>query len=298
MNNNIEKISNAISIISIGLICLFVTLGFFQLSDIWNFFATFWPVFIILGGMKLFFGAFKIGKYLNFILEILFFLALILGLFFYPQIESKFFSSNIENMKMNELEFSIEDDDYDVKKIKNIDLNIEVGAIDFKLDDKANKYLTVKAKYQNNFFEPNIDSSLENETLSIDFTQNINGTLKLRNFTNLGSNIDLSIGQTQIPKNIVIKLGAGKGDISLTDSILSKVEINVGAGDLQLTLPKEYGYIFNSNVGAGKLTIKDQGEIVKNVIGFEGDSIFELGTTPKIPININVGAGKIDIDLR
>lgn len=298
MNNNIEKISNSIAIISIGLVCLFVTLGYFSLTDIWNFFATFWPIFIILGGIKLLFGAFKFGKYLNIVVDILFFLALILGIFFYPQIESKFFSPDSQGNSNQTYEFVIEQKDYDLKEIKNIEYKIEVGAIEFNLNDTSDEYFEVKGNYQSNFFEPNIDSDLVNGILAVGYSQNIKGVFSLRNISNLDSKFDFSLVNNVLPKSLELNLGAGKGDISLINSNLNRVILNVGAGELTLSLPKDSGYTFTSNVGAGQVRIRNEGKLVKEIVGFEGDSVFELGNTPKTPIFLNVGAGKIVVELK
>ncbi len=79
-SNRIDRLSTAVFLIFIGSIFLLGNLGYISFKDLLFLLIQFWPILVILAGIKLMIGAFKIGKLVNLIIDIVFNLLVILFL--------------------------------------------------------------------------------------------------------------------------------------------------------------------------------------------------------------------------
>lgn len=325
MKNNLKAMSFAIFLIFFGFIALLVTFDYITIQNILYLFLRFWPVLVIFVGIKLIVSSFKYGEYINLILEVIFNLIICFALLFYNQIDDRLkesvftkhdYASIMKNIETSEL--SVNTDSFANEKVKSVDYKFKIGASKFTLYNGGEDtyYLHTSGKYNSRWFQPQLDKSYNDGKLSLFFSQK---TLRPMNI-GMGlwnpqpTEFNFLIGMTDKNSRLDIDLGAGEGDVILVTP-LEKVKANVGAGDLKmnlgnvkgnidisvgagnvvLILPKETKYFLEYNIGAGRVRVLNDGELVKELGGLNSKGVYGDQTADAIAINVNVGAGNVDV---
>jgi hypothetical protein len=124
----------------------------------------------------------------------------------------------------------------------------------------------------------------------------------------------ISLSIPNVPLDLTMQIGAGKGDLQLANMNLTHLEVHVGAGELALDLtgPRKQNLSVDIQGGVGEAHIKlpkDVGVRAQahggigsvNVHGLtkQGDEYVNdaLGKTPtSIDLNVQGGIGQIDLD--
>ena len=322
MENKFPKkdFGGAIFLLFLGTIFLLNTTGVVDWG-IWLHILKFWPVFLILWGIRLVFEGTKITEIIMTIATLLSYLLVgLLAYSSYTNQQDTFLKYFVITPRTNDTQFNKEEtltvlkDTYkDVeKRILDIDIAASKATIS---DDRETNYLEVDGNYNKMYVEPSVQSKLTDGELTILFD-----TVFPKNRMYWGqSNMDfnLFVGQPTVLTDIILKLGAGDttltfdklllNDISarigagrltldLSDlSIPKNIDIEVGAGEMILTIPKEVGYEIDYALGLGE--IKVDGDQVAVFAG-EGTSYKSSNydkATQKLTIDAKVGVGAFSI---
>ncbi len=325
-----RDISSAIFLIFIGVVFLLNTTGIVGWG-IWLYMFRFWPIFLILAGLRLIFNKSIATEIILIILSVILFA--FVGIFSYISETSKplqfvpnrindyilenhdrFFIGREPNMNEDE---TISLDEYlDVEK-RTLDINI--GASEFLLNDnpELEDYLLLNSRYTENFVEPSLKSELtEEKVLAINFE-----TISPRRITdwnNTRTEFNFTLGKTELKTDINIILGAGKGEVDLKSltvenitakigageliftldekAIPSSLNIEVGAGSMVLNIPESIGYKLSYDLGIGEIS-ENGNEIAtfsNNDGGYESENY--NNSELKIEIVAKVGVGSLEIN--
>ena len=322
MENKFPKkdFGGAIFLLFLGTIFLLNTTGVVDWG-IWLHILKFWPVFLILWGIRLVFEGTKITEIIMTIATLLSYLLVgLLAYSSYTNQQDTFLKYFVITPRTNDTEFNTEEtlsvlkDTYkDVeKRILDIDIAASKATIS---DDRETNYLEVDGNYNKMYVEPSVQSKLTDGELTILFD-----TVFPKNRMYWGqSNMDfnLYVGQPTVLTDIILKLGAGDTTLTfdklLLDNIAAKIgagrlaldlsdlsipkniDIEVGAGEMILTIPKGIGYEIDYVLGLGE--IKVDGDQVAVFAG-EGTSYKSSNydkTTQKLTIDAKVGVGAFSI---
>jgi len=319
----------AVFLIFVGTIFLLNTTGIVSWS-IWSYIIRFWPVFLILVGLKLIMGKSALAEMLLSVLALILFLFVgLVSYLTYTQSRIDFLPEGINRcitgrcMDIGVGRENIEkqmvvalDDHPEILASRAVRLNI--GAAEFELiDSDVSNHLTVRALYPSRYIAPNLTSEVSEDRLNIDFKSATFSGLTF--FYNDRSEYDLVLGQKDLLTDLDINLGAGSGtvyfDEIITGEILSKVGagklvlrlgersipsekivIDVGAGEVTLELPEEVGYTLDYDLGIG--TITGNGREIATFIGSEKRYESENYETSELKVKIvaKVGVGTLNIN--
>jgi predicted membrane protein len=298
---------------------------------IWTYVFSFWPVFLILGGLKLIIGKSLVADIVLSVLALLIFV--FVGVYSYiaytgspvnflPERVNQFITRDSRFMWNNEHrrehELVIEANQYE--NIESREINLNIGASYFQfIDSDMEDFFEVTADYPSNFREPVLTSSERNNNLLITFR-----SASPRMFHRWSMNeprYEITAGRVDIPTSVNIELGAGKGDIDLLNLGLQSLTTKVGAGQLAIILAQEsipQGDI-NIEVGAGQVTLnlpsgtafeldyelgigqissngQDIGTFIGSENGYRSDNYDEAEFRVKIVAKVGVGSLSININ--
>jgi len=320
---NKKDIVFAIFLIFVGTIFLLNTTGVVGWG-IWEYILRFWPIFLILAGVKLIFGGTLLSEIIIAIFALLLFA--FVGIFSYLSHTAKtipFLPERISTYiqegsyysgSVVEETLSIEAQEYnDLQERK---LNIDVGASKFSLTDDTDleDFLVLDSKYTEGHIEPFLESSSTNDTLDINFETTSGRTFAFWR-TTASPQFDLTLGQTPLSTDINVTLGAGKGEIELTsleigemntrvgagklditfgkDALPETLNVDVGAGAMTITLPENIGYKLDYQLGVGEISTNNEA-----IASFAGEGVEESGEWAEqiVQITANVGVGSLEIN--
>lgn len=318
------NILSGLTFITIGVVLLFNTLEIISWqiwpNMIWVIFK-FWPVFLILIGIKIILGKNiilnNLSKFLGFAL---FFMLILTSVWVTnfdrnkDKLENNFNWKNFQIDKdLQDKEFIISENDYDKSDVetRDIDLKFATGDISIKDDQDSDDYLTLDANYYENFGKPNLESSLQNEVLKIKANQDSKGFFRQVFAKDISYNY--VIGQTRIPSNIKNKITAGTADVEFQDLQIEKYELDVTAGEIDLdfsenSLPSE-GFEIEITAGDCKLKLPEDVKIIldydltagsfevnnEKINKGKGERIFNENEKDEVIINVKITAGELEI---
>jgi hypothetical protein len=316
----------AIFLIFIGTIFLLNTTGFVGWG-IWEHILRFWPVFLILAGIKLIFDKSPLAEIIIGITALLLFsLITLFSYISYTATTLPFIPERISEHVRNNPEWflgrsgeeiyseeAIGLSDFD--EIERRDVNINVGASSFTLRDReeSKEYIHLESRHYEGYIEPSLNSKLNGDTLEILFK-----TISPRRISFWGNTFspefNLILGQTEIKTDLDIQLGAGKGVVKLestnlgeincksgagklelsleNNAIPERINIDLGAGQMTLNIPEDVGYELTYELGVGR--ISTNGESIADFIGedpsFKSVNYNEASNIVQITAKVGVGA--------
>ena len=313
----------AVFLIFIGIIFLLNNIGIIPWS-IWGYLWRFWPVFLILAGLKIILG----HTLLTDIVIGIFAIGLfgLIGVTALTAVDSQIIKDYgiqlpewwidivSEEMAPISSEYTIESDNYTDVTQRTIELDI--GGATFSLKDRNRKdYFSVDANYFENYGVPDIDEEYEDEKLRIQFRQENNRVI---HFNQQAPDYDFIVGQPDLLTDLDVSIGAGKGMIDLASLQIGELRCNVGAGALEinlteassakemirldlgagritLSIPAEIGLLIEYDVGVG--TIKYNAESIADLIGDtdEYQTANYADAERTMDIIADVGVGEIEI---
>lgn len=318
----------AVFLILVGGLLLLNSIGIVSWG-IWSYIFRFWPILIILIGIRIILGRFGISRLINMILTIV----LTLGVFViayiqYTQQGIEFLPDKVNNWVLQggggvfnlnkelvENSFGITQSQYPNAKERVV--RIDVGACNIQVNqDETEELIKISSKYPKDFTEPSFSHSGNLGVLDIDFTG-----AKVKNFLLFydNSEYNMSIGNKNLITDLDIKLGAGNGTLNLEDLLIKDLWAEVGAGKLDITLgvqsipsgeikmivgagkmnfkiPSRVGYTLEYDLGIGNITVN--GKSVTEVSAGRGKYVSNNFATSDIPITIyvTVGVGSFNIE--
>ncbi len=322
MKSNIERISTAVFLIFLGTLFLLGNFNLISWSNLFLLFFKYWPILFVVGGLKIMVGILDWGKWINLVIDIIIDVLIILALLFPAP-----FMLNSQNgfgpqskIVTAEYKTEVKPQDFPSDNIKERILDVQIGATKFDLTDyETEKYLEVSGKYPENFFTPSVVSEVSGDKLNVNFYQSEPSKLHFGFWNKYESDFSFVVGNTTLPTQLNLNLGAGQGDITLDQLNLTETEINVGAGQLNLELkskpnlvnlgvgagevvlrlPKDSNVSLTYNVGVGNITINKEGKEIKTFGGLATKGDYEytpsLESSYMLKLNANVGAGSLKI---
>lgn len=322
-----KDFGGALFLIFIGTILFLNTTGIVGWG-IWTHMFRFWPVFIILGGLRLIFEGSLLTEIILTVISFIF--LTIIGIYAYTsytQNRISFLPENINNCLMGRCGGSIQNSGElkdDVVKIsseefptvesRNLSFNIAASSFTI-IDEDVSDHLTLNANYDENLITPKISTTLVDKLLNIKFENESRNVGMM--WTYKSPSFDFIIGKIAIPSDINIKLGAGEGTITLDQSNIKnvnaevgagqltvnlpgntlpeEVELKVGAGEINLSISKDVAFELSYDLGIGEIKLNNE-----TIASFAGkDSTYKSSNydtaSKKIEIVAKVGVGTLNI---
>ena len=317
----------AIFLISIGTLFLlnnFEIIPWSVWGDIWRF----WPIFLVLSGLRLIIGRNLISNLIVGLLGLLFVGSLLVySAMSTSSIFDSWFENNIPTLhgglnsilefsdaNIEEKEMIVDGDEYSDVEERSIELDIGAREITVT-DDDEDYFIQINTNYVDGYAEPKLSESLEENTLTLSLDtsgQQASWGVFKDPFMNV------SIGQLEIPTSLSTTLGAGTADLSLDELVLTEIYTHVGAGTMDIDLThNDLSMLedFDISVGAGTMDIKlpsDETigwkityEIGLGTLEIDGTDYLGDGTytsedysdsTTQIDMTVDSGVGTVDID--
>lgn len=310
----------------VGILFLLNTTGMVGWG-IWEYIVRFWPIFIILLGIKIILGESVLAKSV----EIFFTLFLTVSVFVIAYVQytakgvaflpdrvnqwvleggSGIFNLSKENTTEN---LKISGDQY--AEVSERELNIDVGAGKLTLvEDDIEEYIQVTQEYPIAYTKPILKEDFKDGVLEL--TYQGASSQRFNMFTN-EFKYDITLGQLEVPTSVDLSLGTGDGDISFEmlpindfyskvgagdlDVSFSKYSVpsgemflDIGAGKMTLRLPERVGYLIEYDLGVGNISVngKDVAEVSSK--GEYTSSNYEKADV-KLKLVVTVGVGSFNV---
>jgi len=312
-NKRADTFSFGLFVLFIGVLSLLANSGILTWAFLLDLLITYWPILIIVAGIKLVGDAQLKTRYFGIILDFILFACIILAAVFAKDQILIHQTTQPERIVAK----SVVRSQYPVATTKEYILNF--GAADLTVSDQTtlNQYALVSGP-ENCTVTTNNDRNDTTASITIKNSP----MKKFLRFSNLRNpqRYSIELGVTELPASIDLTLGASKGKLLLEQTMLSKLSTTVGAGYLDITLSgNSITRDINLEVGAGKTTLRLIGETnvrvnytigagnvtvnspalkqIKQLGGLGTEGEYDVSPNPQIIINTSVGAGAVDIIL-
>lgn len=315
--------TGAIFLVLLGTLFLLNTTGVVSWG-IWLYLLKFWPIIIILIGLRMVLPKNTAG---NIIMAVLYTAILLMaGIFAYFYTENKkvpLLSERVSNYIFDGLEYNNEvqtQEEYilteDYEGVTDRMLDIFIGASEITLDDQDEDYfLFSKTTYQYEGDLPDIESNLKEGLLSLGFSNKEMRHWGIWRFVT--PKYELSLGNTTTPTSLDLTIGAGSATVNLdkvllkevyaevgageldmtlgSSSIPEKLDIEIGAGEMTISIPETVGVSLVYNLGVGEIQFDSQSIEGLNQKGTYNTSNYDTADI-KLIIDANVGVGELNIE--
>lgn len=317
----------ALFLVFIGVIFLLNTTGVVGWG-VWLYIFRFWPIFLVLAGIKLLIGRSVVAEIALSILALVMFLFIgVFSYLTYTTREVSFLPDFVNRCVMGdcgdrffttgtvvEEEFVVSESEYEDVQKRNIDLNI--GAAKFTVsDDSSSDFLKVDARYTEGILTPSLDTSRSGDILEMEFTTSSRARIFPFFSTSMVSEFGINIGRPSLNTDLNIDLGAGEGSVELNEVSVGDigahvgagkltldlsgnsittgtVTVDVGAGELVLQLPENTGYEISYDLGVGEITV--DGDSLASFAGsadnVRSDNYESADAIVKIVAHVGVGS--------
>lgn len=186
---------------------------------------------------------------------------------------------------MQHLDRSVDRDD-----AKTVDARIKMGAGNLDISGGASHLLEADFNYRGSFGTPKVDYSISGTTGNLDIYQDSSDThfsttsdnhwtLHLANNVPIQLRIDMGAGRGNLRlrdinvTNLSLNIGAGQVDVDLTGDRKSDLtgDIEGGVGEADIRLPRNIGVVVNASGGLGTIDThglkEDGGEYINDAYG-------------------------------
>lgn len=324
-DKNKKDITGAIFLVSIGILFLLNTTNIVPWG-IWLQIFRFWPILLILAGLKIILPENKAGQVIYPIVYTLFIIFIGATSYFFTKTQRVPFlpesvsncifnrCDSVDNSNLMESEEYVNFADYTNVVDRVLDINIAASTLNLN-DESAEYFLLSQAKDYTESNKPTLETVNNEGTLRTTFDNTKIHNYGWWNFTS--PEYTLTLGQNTIPTSVLIELGAGEGIVNLDTATLKTIDTKVGAGSLDITLGiNSLPETINLEVGAGEITLtlpENVGILVSYNLGvgsinLDETSIEGIGketnykstnydtATKKVIITVSVGVGELTID--
>lgn len=320
-----KDITGAIFLVSIGILFLLNTTNIVPWG-IWLQIFRFWPILLILAGLKIILPENKVGQIVYPIVYTIFIIFIGATSYFFTKtqrvpflpenVSNCIFNScdSVDNSNLMESEEYINFADYTNVVDRVLDINIAASTLNLN-DESADYFIYSQAKDYTKSNKPTLETVNNEGTLRTVFDNTKIHTYGWWNFTS--PEYTLTLGQSTIPTSVLIELGAGEGianldtatlksidakvgagslDITLgINSVPETINLEVGAGEISLTLPENVGILVSYNLGVGSIKLDET-----SIDGVGKETNYKSANydtaTKKVLITASVGVGELTID--
>lgn len=224
---NLGKTSSGLVVVFIGVFILLDNLGILNFD--WWAVIYFWPVLIILMGVNILLPRKIEGQILSIMATVI-----VLLFFAYQGLKTsgpKWISTKNEEVSTEGNQLSLLSRDYD-EKVNYAELNIEGGAVEYKISDTSTKLIDIEASSSVSSFS--LSSILTDGKAVLDFTQKGTEGIKRKR---LKTENKASIRLNPAPIwDIKLEIGAGAADFDLKPFKIRNLKIDGGVSAIKITL--------------------------------------------------------------
>lgn len=306
-----ESFSFGLFVLFAGVLSLLVTLGFLSWALVLQFVIAYWPLFIIIAGLRIIGNAQLETGYFGLVLDLLFYGLILVGLVYVG--DKLFFAFDQKPSEM--ATDAVNRSQFPQAISKEYSLNF--GAADVVVrDESTNRFLLASGPSGFSLTRDDRKSEVAGITLKNEPTTRI---LRFANFKKPEKFL-VELGVLELPTTVDVNLGASNAVLELDQSTLTRMQANVGAGNLETTLAgNSIPTAINLRVGAGKTILRLVGEdsvrlefsvgagslrlisekrdLDKEFGGVGTKGVFEVVPNPRVTINVSVGAGAVEVRL-
>ncbi len=307
----------------LGVASLFSGVGIINLG-IWGFLWRYWPLFIAMGLIQI---AFRKSKRAGIIVASLGFGMIGAIIVFSSTLINQGFKDKLFNFlpipdiqsrlptytgKRQVKRGILSQNSYPEVEKRLVSLNFGAGVFDIR-DSNSQNLLDITSFYYENYGRPELKVGTDNKILNIDFATKesvlplLGGAEDIKYISELGvpdiptdiiinvraGTLNFLFTQTNLD-SLDISIDAGKATVELGENSLpkGKINISVGAGNLNLILPVKSYAKFTHNVGLGTLYVNSKNLKRKGVYTPPNFSIVE----DPIEVIIKVGVGAVFVN--
>lgn len=310
--------SFGVFLLFLGTIFFLINIGIISLDAVISFFLTFWPLLIVVAGIKIVIRAFPHGRLLSFIFSIVFDILMIVGFIYWRNANLV-----IINTSMNDTRTAVQQSEY--PNVTEKAYSFRFGATKYTISDTdSSSFVSYDGPSESDGIQTVITPTLNNSTLSIDFHNEFKRIFWFGlGYTNLKP-YTVTLGVPTVPTNLTVDTGASQGDITMTktpvknvsmqlgagqinatftgNSVPDAITLKAGAGQMHLVLPKDTNITVTYSAGAGNVHVIDPNSSTdRNFGGLGAHGMYKstnASTTAKnVTINASVGAGELVIEL-
>ena len=147
-------------------------------------------------------------------------------------------------------------------------------------------------------FETNTDGNEATVRLGTNDGSNWTWFLNPANWTNFDSSNRWQIGlNPRVTMDLRLTVGAGTADLNLADLTLSNLELDGGAGSMDVHLPGgDYETVVGASAGSMDMWLGDNGRQQVQIDGSAGSMTFYLPEGMEARVQVNGGLGSFNID--
>jgi len=316
MNNTktVERITGAVSLISLGILLLLNTTGIVPWG-VWGtiilLFIKLWPLWLIFAGLQIIFARSQTSKMafslLSSVISLSIFITAILAYMNIVTIPIDLKSWNFVWTSEATIEKTQEVKLEDFTEVKNLNLDYKITAGDVTIhtESQSSNYLQLASQYAKNQGEPILDATKNGDTLDIRFTQKTSGLI----FVMPKLKYDFQLAETTLPtdmnitmtagslsamtkamnlRELGITMTAGSADVEIGESVTS-ASIKVTAGLILMKVPASYRLNVTVSSTAGDCSLN--GSSLKN-----GDTVVNENGSKTLSLTLRQTAGSIEIE--
>ncbi len=289
-----DKITGGLFLIGLGVVFLLLNLGFISWSILSNIIQL-WPLVLVVVGINIIAKNNPIVKGITWLLFLIIFIGY--GYLYGGGISLKSSGHTMSTSKMEETTTG--------------KVNIDFGGT--KLNINAINRNLIEANANNSSIKPQIKYSNDNSHVTIDLK---GSDADIINFGNNTFDYNISLNK-QVVWDIEADLGAVSGNLDLSELKVDSLALDLGASNLKIYLgDKHTATEINMNAGASNLEliipqtlgmkVKVDGLISKtslNKLGWQQENGYYISpnyaeATSKTVVNIDLGVGKLDIEVK
>ncbi len=309
---NYDGLSFGLFLLFVGAIALLANIGLinFSWSTVFSLLATYWPVFVIVLGIKIVVETLPHGKLWGIFIDVIVDILIVLALIFPPaaitQNDTTFQSGEAKIIARSQFPLATQKD-----------LTFNFGAADLTVFDSNSENIVTLIGAQNR-----TEAKQKGNTVETIIENRINDNVFF-NFRSNYQKYQAEVGAQELPTNLSVKLGASKGDFKFDNTSVNDVNVELGAGDLVmsfdgialprkvsikvgagkaiLNFPKSAEVKVNYKVGVGALRIDAAAKNITRTfggLGASGSYQTAADLVPAIQIEAEVGAGEVEIVMK
>lgn len=185
----------------------------------------------------------------------------------------------------------------ELKGAQSAQVELQFAAGEIKLSGGAKELLEGVFEYNVEQWRPEIEHQIRNSKALLSIKQGDSKGIPAGNGKNYW---DIYLNE-QIPVDLIIDTGAGKGDLNLRPINLRSLEVDMGVGDLSIDLSGRYQHDVDVSIdgGVGSITLFFPREIGVMVQADKGiGTIDSKGFIKKRDFLVNEAYGKTDVEIR
>lgn len=142
----------------------------------------------------------------------------------------------------------------DTQGAKSVDVSLEVGAGELNINSGASHLLDADFRYSDSYETPRVEYNVTGGVGHLRVAQGDSGSV---HFGTSHNNWDLRFSD-EVPLQLKVELGAGRGHLKLRDLEVTRLDMSLGAGqlDLDLTGDRRADLVGDLEGGVGQATIR------------------------------------------